>query len=373
MKLSFRNPMQKTIAKYVIATGMAALAALVSAMPANAQSASCLKYGDVVTLKFSSNGKYMLADPAGHMRADVAVAKEWERYLILSSEGKLSDQVVNFGDKISLLSYHDKFVRANPSGSVVATEPDVDDWERFLVTDQYGTSQHSPTNLNCAFVQSIALKSHHGKYLSPGISFASVVPVNRDPNPVKIDVKKVSWTGFYYNRAFPKRTPSTTGPGDLNACSYRGRWDGANCFVARPTGPGPSIWRRNFYYQQNNGCGLGRPAGGNCQAGTNPAAAHPFIYGNNFYIAKKLVTPAASLRTCRPKFTTTYTVNQTVPYQDALKAGEAKWEFDVNQLLGQEFDSWNLAVGPGKGVSCQTYASSNLWHCEMEASPCDGD
>lgn len=251
--------------------------------------ADCLRYGDIITLFFGgSNDRFLVAEKNGHANANRTNAAQWEKFLVLNESGKANWQKVLYGNKISLLSYHDKFLVAEPNGEVNANRNALGPWEKWEIVRFNGAPPNNPNN-NCIFLSApsqqgiVALKSYHGKYLQPdsgGGAKATLSNIDTSPMPnnsTYIAIHKRAWTDFYYNRHFPSMS------GSCDRCPYRGKFDGANCFIAKAPGNPAFIHQNNFYYGGNS-CILGNHDNANCMVGSNPGSAQPFIIGNNFYL-----------------------------------------------------------------------------------------
>lgn len=131
------------------------------------QAAGCLKYGDVIKLSFT-NYKFLVAEQNGAVNANRTAGAQWESFLVQDTSGNTNGNTVKEGDKVALLSYHNKYLVAEPNGDVNANRVAIGDWEKWRIDRFNG----SPNNSNaCIFMSSVSeqawigLRSHHGKYL----------------------------------------------------------------------------------------------------------------------------------------------------------------------------------------------------------------
>jgi hypothetical protein len=98
----------------------------------------------------SHHGKYLCAeDHRDHWRVvcDRSNASTWEQWTIHPAGGAGGFPV---NTRVNLLSFHGKYLCAEPSGMVVANRGEAKEWEKFYVV-QVG--------------HKVAFQSHHGKFL----------------------------------------------------------------------------------------------------------------------------------------------------------------------------------------------------------------
>lgn len=133
-----------------------------------ASAAGCLKYGDTITAFFGTNYKFLVAEQNGDANANRHPAAQWESFLVQDTNGNTNGNDVKEGDKIALLSYHNRYLVAEPNGDVNANRTAIGDWEKWRI-DKFNGASNNPNN--CVFMSSVSeqamvgLRSHHGKYL----------------------------------------------------------------------------------------------------------------------------------------------------------------------------------------------------------------
>ncbi len=130
-----------------------------------ASAAGCIKYGDAIKIFFGSDYKFLVAEQNGSANANRTAGAQWESFLVQDTNGNTNGNDVKQGDKIALLSYHSKYLVAEPNGDVNANRTAIGDWEKWQVDTFNGVPNNSN---NCGLLSTTAivgLKSHHGKYL----------------------------------------------------------------------------------------------------------------------------------------------------------------------------------------------------------------
>ncbi len=70
----------------------------------SASAAGCLKYGDVVSLYFKTNTKFMAAELDGNATVTRAEDQQWEKFLVLDDQGNATGADVASGARIALRS-----------------------------------------------------------------------------------------------------------------------------------------------------------------------------------------------------------------------------------------------------------------------------
>jgi hypothetical protein len=330
--------------------------------PAMAQK---LRFGDRIALR-SSHGKYLVAEADGNLNANRAEQGPWEKFTVVDPDNPQSTAWVSFGDLITLRSYHGKYVVAGSAGETAADRTVIGPWERWRIENSV-----TPTSTeNVHFGNRIALKSFHSLYLvaePEGITHANRTEIG---DWERWELRQAeAWTDYYYDDADP------CGTGCCN-CPKRGRYDGANCFVAKvPPGRSPFIWKNNFYYSAGpgNSCPLGWFDGANCQVGTNPSGTSPFIYQGAYYLAsacskvtgtfcQKQPVAAAGEQTTTPCSSSTASVAES-------KARD-QWSSSVEKQFGKSYADFKNASNPA--VSCQQTTTSLgcTATCLVSAIPC---
>jgi hypothetical protein len=246
--------------------------------------AGCLQYGDVVTLRFQDNGMYMVAEDNGNVNINRTSAFQWERFLLIYPPNLAYAGSIAYNGPVALRSYkHNKYVRRvdvsgmpgvlRADGNYPTPTPDAK-WEFVSPTSSTG----------CVVLDSddhavIALRAQPAQtFVRPYDGVARAL----DTTGSTIDLYRQSWTSFYYDRPWA----SGLFP---DPCPFRGRWDGANCFVLTPPYPGPSVWQRNFYANDTACVVVGWFDGAHCQFGSNPGSSEPgdprgFVWSGNFYL-----------------------------------------------------------------------------------------
>jgi hypothetical protein len=241
---------------------------------------SCFRYGDVVTLRFILNNRLMSAGDYGAVNIDRTQAFQWEKFLIIDPNNLSNAGTIPNGGVIALRTYkHNNYLRADSTGAVRADSRALNPDARWRLSS---TGQCTYLGFTLR-MRGLLLTDNQTRLIVPG--GAAGYPAVTQPvpgNTANWDVllTRAPWTDFYYD--VPWRTP-----GFDQDCPYRGRWDGANCFVARSPYPHPFVWHDNFY-GNGTGCAiLGWYDGAHCQIGTNPAGSHtPFVFQGSWYLGK---------------------------------------------------------------------------------------
>lgn len=260
-----------------------AMALMAAASPARAQT---IEFGQEISLQ-SDHGRFLVAQPDGQLNADRETQGNWERFRLVAVVA--TDNQLRFGDSVALRSAHSSFVVAEPDGSARADRQQLGAWETWKLVNPYDSGSTSVVRARDA----VALLSAHSTFLVA----ESDGRANADrPQIGAWETWKIGreWTDFYYDEA----SSSACTPGECCPCPYRGRFDGANCFVARPpVGSTPLLIDREFFYESQPAgrCPLGTPDGPRCRVGTNPAAPPPFLHQGGFYLSS-LCSPGGDLR-----------------------------------------------------------------------------
>lgn len=246
--------------------------------------AGCLRYGDVVVLRFQENGLYMVAEENGNVNINRMNAFQWERFLLVEPTSPAYVGSIAYNAPVALRSYkYNKYVRrVDPSGALRADG--AYPYPSLAARWQFVPQSSTP---GCVTLDSL---DHAVVRLRSELALTFVRPysgvaraVDATAPAVAIDLYRQPWTSFYYDR--PWQAPTSPGP-----CPYRGRWDGANCFVMTPPYPGPFVWQGNFYANGTACNVVGWFDGAHCQFGSNPplgVPGHPwaFLWNGSFYLS----------------------------------------------------------------------------------------
>ena len=241
-----------------------------------------LKFKDVITIRSTNKRKYLAAEKDGSTNINRNNASLWERFLILNPLDISSVNEIKTGDKIALLSYHNKFLVCEPSGEINCNRENLGSWEIWEIFNWSSTNVGDLINLNSVSSSFITLKSHTGKYTTAQRNFKltglsnniDTTSLNTEDNETALAVTAVDWTLFHYGRYI----------GEAN-CPKKGRYDGINCFIAKIPEGSPFIYKNNFYYTTNNqNPVLGDWDGANAKVGNNDYEDAPFLHNNSFYL-----------------------------------------------------------------------------------------
>jgi hypothetical protein len=235
-----------------------------------------LKFKDVITIRSTNKRKYLAAEKNGSTNLNRTNASLWERFLILNPLDISSVSEIKTGDKIALLSYHNKFLVCEPSGEINCNRDNLGPWEIWEIYNWSSTNIGDSINLNSVSSAYVALKSHTGKYATAQRNFKltglsnniDTTSLNTEDNETALAITTVDWTLFHYGRFIGEAQ-----------CPKKGRFDGANCFIAKTPEGSPFIYKNNFYYSTNNqNPVLGYWDGANAKVGNNHYEDAPFIY-----------------------------------------------------------------------------------------------
>lgn len=143
--------------------------------------ARCLQYGDIIHIGKQISGvgnKYLAAEPNGSAQFNRTQLGTWEHFQVVNSQYPGLVGNVFEGDKIALLSVHDKFLVAEQNGTINANRPQIGPWEAWEINQQHpvtppntlidqnkciNLSGGSPLGANQGF---FSLRSHLGTYLN---------------------------------------------------------------------------------------------------------------------------------------------------------------------------------------------------------------
>lgn len=242
-----------------------------------------LKFRDVIAIYSINANKFLAVEKDGTVNANRAQALQWEKFLILNPNNIQSNDEIKSGDEVSLLSYHNNYLVCESNGEIKANRENLGPWEKFTIYkfNSTSTGQSFGINGNGDWTP-FALRSHTGHFLTTtsqnkieaSLSQIDTSPMNYYSHGTAFVGYVKEWTDFHYGVSI----------GDPQ-CPKRGRFDGANCFVARPPEGSPFIYHNNFYYStSNNDPILGWFDGSNAQVGQNDINDEPFIYNNAFYL-----------------------------------------------------------------------------------------
>lgn len=238
--------------------------------------AQAIGFGQEISLQ-SDHGLFLVAEQDGRLDANREDPRSWEHFRLVAVAAAGSQ--LAYGDQVALRSAHGPFVVAEADGSAWANRLQVGAWETWTVVNPYEAGSTEIVRVRDA----VALRSVHGRYLVAEPDGRA----NADRSQIgSWETWRIGreWTDFYYDKA----SSTACTPGECCACPYRGRFDGANCFVARPpVGTAPTLQGREFFYQSTNEdtCVLGKLDGSRCRVGTNPEAPPPFLYKGGLYLS----------------------------------------------------------------------------------------
>lgn len=248
---------------------------LLPALPLHARGAGAVEFGNEISLQ-SDHGRFLVAQGHGGLDADATDPRANTRFRLVDPDNRQSTEVVHFGDRVALRSYRETWVVAEADLSARADRENLGSWEIWTIVDPENSSNTDPVRVR----EKVALRSQHGTYLVAEEDGRA----NADRSAVGSWERwriGVEWTDFYYDDPLPC-------PEDQCCrCPDRGRFDGANCFVARPPRyDKPFLYEQNFYYSPSveGDCPLGSFDGANCKVGQNSSDAHPFLYERGFYL-----------------------------------------------------------------------------------------
>ncbi len=122
---------------------------------------TALKFGDKISLK-SYHGKYMTAKSGDGLKAYTDTIDDSAKFEIVRSGNTKNDIFVSFGDIISLKSCDNKYITAESQGAVYATVDKLNDWEKFTLLRSGDTQSESFFCIG----DTISLFTFHKKYLS---------------------------------------------------------------------------------------------------------------------------------------------------------------------------------------------------------------
>ncbi|WP_224243886.1 lectin MOA-related protein [Hyalangium gracile] len=128
----------------------------------NPEDPSCrtaIPYDGKIALQ-SDHGKYLAAEANGAARADRTAVGPAEKWTILKGRHVAENQLT-LGDTLSLKSYHGLHLVAESTGELNANREGVGDWERFVVQSATGPSRVKQVH----YGDVVSLVTAHGKYL----------------------------------------------------------------------------------------------------------------------------------------------------------------------------------------------------------------
>lgn len=248
---------------------------LLSPPRADARGASALEYGQQISLQ-SDHGFFLVAREDGGLDADASDPNDRERFRIVDPDDPASREILHYGDRVALQSYRETWVVAEAGLSAQADREVLGSWEIWTLVDPRDRSSTAPVQVR----ERVAFLSHHGSYLvaePDGRANADRSAIG----PWEHWRLGVEWTDFYYD------VPLACPDDECCRCPDRGRFDGANCFVARPPRfDEPFLFEGNFYYTPSvaDDCPLGSFDGANCKVGET-SGGDPFLYDRGFYLS----------------------------------------------------------------------------------------
>lgn len=100
----------------------------------------------------ASNGRYLGADTSGNLDTNATQIGEYQKFRPSDSSSGPAKQLFQHGKKYAFKSHHGRFMVAESNGSTFVNRTAIGDWEKFTVEILSGDT--------------IALRSHHGTYMS---------------------------------------------------------------------------------------------------------------------------------------------------------------------------------------------------------------
>jgi hypothetical protein len=281
-----------------------------------------LSFQQVVAFRFNKNGKYASSDPFGNLTINKGNDIQWDHFLLLNPNDLASDARIQYGQEVVIRSFHNKYLVSEPSGNVFANRDNIGDWEKWKFYDFFAHNKIGDIFITGGtnYADSIVfIKSKHGTILLPnstGIAFTFAINPDNSPMPTNqtaVTIQQKNFHDFYYD----KPIPSYDANGE-NRCQSRGRWDGANCYIAKPPHGTPFIYNNNFYYSTSPPPSvpiLGWWDGANAQVGQNNPGDIPFLYNGGYYLK-----PSNSTSNCISKNSGSGTGNFKVcPYNGLMQ------------------------------------------------------
>lgn len=151
---------------------------------------SFLHYTDIITIQKPNIGsplQYLVDESNGDVNFNRSSSQQWEHFMIINAKRPGYKGIVYSGDKIALLTWHNRFIGENVN-VVKSLSGEIDDSKTWTIYDHTNPSQalvelsSGPSNQ----VGSINLKSNNGKYLDRNNSGNAILQSSR----VKLDYKK---------------------------------------------------------------------------------------------------------------------------------------------------------------------------------------
>ncbi|MEM9293848.1 MAG: hypothetical protein AAGD01_19375 [Acidobacteriota bacterium] len=237
-----------------------------------------IRYGDLISLQ-SHHGRFLVAEQDGRLNANRRQAREWEQFRLVDPANPASGEPIRFGDQLALFSHHSRWVVGEPDGDAHADRDQLGNWEIWTVVDP---RQPGSTGGPVLARHLVAMRSLHERYL--------VAEGNDEANANRSSIGAwetwrigTSWSDFYYDRA------EGCGSGQCCPCPYRGQFDNANCFIAKPPKGEQALQSadgQHSYQPATAGdCPLGSWDGSHCIVGNNPPNSKPFVHENSFYLS----------------------------------------------------------------------------------------
>ncbi len=121
-----------------------------------------LNFGDTISLK-SYHGRWMSANSNGNLEQQPRY-DSWEKFTVIRAGDTQYNGIVSYGDIIALKSNaHNKYISAESNGNATARVNQLDSWEKFVIVRAGETA----SNVFVSKGDKIALKSlPHSKYLA---------------------------------------------------------------------------------------------------------------------------------------------------------------------------------------------------------------
>lgn len=181
-----------------------------------------LNFGDIISLK-SNGGRFFGVDGKGRCSAESDHIGLEEEFTLVRSGRSKSQEVVYFGDVVSLRSRRELFLSAGEEGMLSAEGQEVSDAERFILFRSGGTTHHS---VACGD-DTVSLRS-----LATGRFLSVVIPAAGEKHPAGANMKSggVQEGETAEKENAPRRKRDLLPAGDAGSCEQNdavgasGKW-----------------------------------------------------------------------------------------------------------------------------------------------------
>jgi hypothetical protein len=258
-------------------------ASAASGAAAAATGSSCFSYGDVVTFRFNLNNRFMAAEDDGAVNINRMQALQWERFLLVNPDNTSYAGAIPVNGVIALRTYkHNNYLQTAAGAAVRADSRILNAASRWRLSSTAPcVSSGGSVNVTGRLVTED--QSRVVEPLTPADRAMTMGNFLLPRGWGQVLVTRVSMWDFYYD------VPWRSWHNGAEDCPYRGRYDGASCFVAKSIYPQPFVWQGNFYGDAAWCPLLGWFDNAHCQIGVNPPGSHtPFIHQNGWYLGKGL-------------------------------------------------------------------------------------